>query len=46
VFFHEIFGHRVEGQRLRSETDAQTFKKKVGKKVVSENLSVVFSPTI
>ena len=44
VFFHEIFGHRVEGQRLKSETDAQTFKKKIGEKVLSEHLSVVFEP--
>jgi predicted Zn-dependent protease len=44
VFFHEIFGHRVEGQRLKSETDAQTFKKKIGEKVLSEHLSVIFEP--
>ncbi len=44
VFFHEIFGHRVEGHRLKEETDAQTFKKKVGEKVLNENLSVVFDP--
>ena len=44
VFFHEIFGHRVEGHRLKEETDAQTFKKKVGDKVLNENLSVIFDP--
>ncbi len=44
VFFHEIFGHRVEGHRLKQETDAQTFKKKVGERVLSENLSVIFDP--
>ncbi len=46
VFFHEIFGHRVEGHRLKQETDAQTFKKKVGDKVLNENLSVIFDPGI
>ena len=44
VFFHEIFGHRVEGHRLKQESDAQTFKKKVGEKVLNENLSLVFDP--
>jgi TldD protein len=46
VFFHEIFGHRIEGQRMKSETDAQTFKKKVGEKVLNENLSIIFDPSI
>ena len=46
VFFHEIFGHRVEGQRLKKESDGQTFKKKVGEVVLNKNISVVFDPTI
>jgi predicted Zn-dependent protease len=46
VFFHEIFGHRVEGLRLKSESDGQTFKKKVGEAVLHKNISVVFDPTI
>jgi TldD protein len=46
VFFHEIFGHRIEGQRMKDENDAQTFKKKVGEKVLNENLSVIFDPGI
>ncbi len=46
VFFHEIFGHRIEGQRMKDESDAQTFKKKVGAKVLNENLSIVFDPGI
>jgi len=45
VFFHEIFGHRVEGQRLNNENDGQTFKDKIGKKVLFPGLSVVFDPT-
>jgi predicted Zn-dependent protease len=46
VFFHEIFGHRVEGLKLKSETDGQTFKKKVGEVVLHKDLSVIFDPTI
>jgi TldD protein len=44
VFFHEIFGHRIEGQRLKKENDAQTFKKKVGDLVLPSTLSVYCDP--
>ncbi|MDD3160689.1 MAG: TldD/PmbA family protein [Bacteroidales bacterium] len=46
VFFHEIFGHRIEGQRLKSESDGQTFKKKVGELVLPADISVIMDPTI
>jgi predicted Zn-dependent protease len=46
VFFHEIFGHRVEGSRLKQEMDAQTFKKKIGERVLPKQLSVIFDPTM
>jgi len=46
VFFHEIFGHRVEGQRMRQETDGQTFKKKIGEPVLPAFLNVYMDPTI
>ena len=46
VFFHEIFGHRVEGARMKQEQDAQTFKKKIGENVLPKHLSVTFDPTI
>ena len=42
VFFHEIFGHRIEGQRQKNEDEAQTFKKKVNQPVLPEFLSVYF----
>jgi predicted Zn-dependent protease len=45
VFFHEIFGHRVEGHRQKDESEGQTFTKMVGTKVLPEFLSVVFDPT-
>jgi TldD protein len=46
VFFHEIFGHRVEGHRLRSEMDGQTFKSKVDQKILPESISVFCDPTL
>jgi TldD protein len=45
VFFHEIFGHRVEGHRQKDESEGQTFTKSVGKPVLPEFLSVIFDPT-
>jgi len=44
VFFHEIFGHRVEGQRLKKSYDAQTFKKKINEQVLPACLSVYCDP--
>lgn len=45
VFFHEIFGHRVEGHRQKDESEGQTFTKAVGTSVLPDFLSVVFDPT-
>lgn len=45
VFFHEIFGHRIEGHRQKNEAEGQTFTKSVGKPVLPSFLSVVFDPT-
>jgi TldD protein len=44
VFFHEIFGHRIEGQRMKNESDAQTFKKKVNELVLPSHFSVYSDP--
>ena len=46
VFFHEIFGHRIEGHRLESFTDGQTFKEKVGSKVLPKEFNVYSDPTL
>lgn len=46
VFFHEIFGHRIEGERQKSVNDAQTFTKKVGEIILPEHMSVIMDPTI
>ncbi len=46
VFFHEIFGHRIEGHRQKDEDEGQTFTKKVGKEVLPTFLSVYDDPTL
>jgi len=46
VFFHEIFGHRTEGQRMKNDSDGQTFKKLVGKEVLSPELNVYDDPSL
>lgn len=45
VFFHEIFGHRVEGHRQKDESEGQTFAKSLGAAVLPEFLSVSFDAT-
>lgn len=46
VFFHEIFGHRVEAQKMKSDNDGQTFKNMVGQKVLPDEFSVYCDPTM
>ena len=45
VIFHEIFGHRIEGQREKRENQPQTFRDRVGQQVLPEFLSVYSDPT-
>ena len=45
VFFHEIFGHRVEGHRQKLANEAQTFKKKINEEVLPKDFTVYFDPT-
>jgi TldD protein len=45
VFFHEVLGHRLEGQRQRGEEEGQTFTKEVNKQVLPTFLSVADDPT-
>jgi predicted Zn-dependent protease len=45
VFFHEVLGHRLEGQRQRGDEEGQTFTKDVGKEVLPSFLSVADDPT-
>jgi predicted Zn-dependent protease len=44
VFFHEIFGHRVEGHRQKSADEGQTFKKKIGERILPTFIGVYFDP--
>jgi predicted Zn-dependent protease len=45
VFFHEVLGHRLEGQRQRGDEEGQTFTKDIGKEVLPSFLSVSDDPT-
>ncbi len=44
VFFHEIFGHRLEAHRLKS--GGETFRNMVGKNVLPTDFSVFCDPTL
>ena len=45
VLFHEVFGHRIEGHRLKDEDEGQTFKGMVGERILPADFSVYFDPT-
>lgn len=45
VFFHEVFGHRIEGHRQKDVTEGQTFTKKIGQPVLPSFVSVLDDPT-
>ncbi|MFM7157469.1 MAG: metallopeptidase TldD-related protein [Bacteroidota bacterium] len=44
VFFHEIFGHRVEGHRQKDPNSSQTFKSFLNKQILPDFIDVVFDP--
>jgi predicted Zn-dependent protease len=46
VFFHEVLGHRLEGQRQRGDEEGQTFTKLLGKPILPNFLSVADDPTL
>jgi predicted Zn-dependent protease len=46
VFFHEIFGHRIEGHRQKDVTEGQTFTKKLHQQILPEFISVYDDPTL
>ena len=45
VFFHEVFGHRMEGHRQKDEDEGQTFTDMVGEVILPDFLSVADDPT-
>jgi TldD protein len=46
VFFHEVLGHRLEGQRQRGDDEGQTFTKLLGKHILPSFISVTDDPTL
>ncbi len=46
VFFHEVFGHRIEGHRQKDTTGGQTFASYVGKQIAPSWLSVYDDPSL
>ncbi len=46
VFFHEVFGHRIEGHRQKRVEEGQTFKDKIGEKILPDHLQVFFDPSL
>ncbi|HXK57836.1 MAG TPA: metallopeptidase TldD-related protein, partial [Gammaproteobacteria bacterium] len=45
VFFHEIFGHRIEGHRQKDVNEGQTFAKMIGQSVLPDFMGVTDDPT-
>lgn len=46
VFFHEIFGHRIEGHRQKKESEGQTFKKKINEEILPTFINVYCDPSM
>jgi TldD protein len=46
VLFHEVVGHRLEGERLGDDSEGHTFKGQIGHRVVPVFLDVVDDPTL
>lgn len=46
VFFHEIFGHRLEGHRQKDDLEGQTFTRMLDRRVLPTFLDVVDDPTV
>lgn len=46
VFFHEAIGHRLEGERQKSEKEGQTFKGRIGEKIIPTFMTVEDDPTL
>jgi predicted Zn-dependent protease len=46
VFFHEVLGHRLEGQRQRGDEEGQTFTKLLNKPILPSFISVADDPTL
>ena len=45
VLFHEVIGHRLEGERLADDEEGHTFKGQLGQRVIPDFLDVLDDPT-
>lgn len=46
VFFHEIFGHRIEAQAMKNDNNGQTFKSMLGQLVLPQAFNVYDDPSL
>lgn len=46
ILFHEVLGHRLEGSRLLSTREGQTFARDLGKRILPSDFTVVDDPTM
>jgi predicted Zn-dependent protease len=46
VLFHEVIGHRLEGERQLDDKEGKTFKGQVGKQIIPAFLSLIDDPTL
>lgn len=46
VLFHEAVGHRLEGDRINDQSEGQTFKGKIGQKILPDFITVYDDPSM
>lgn len=46
LLFHEVLGHRLEGNRLLSDDEGRTFKDKIGEKICHPSISIYDDPKL
>jgi TldD protein len=46
LFFHEAIGHRLEGERMISSSEGQTFASKIGTRILPEGVHIVDDPSL
>jgi TldD protein len=46
VLFHEVIGHRLEGEHMASDDEGGTFKGRIGQPIIPAFLDIVDDPTV
>ncbi len=46
LLFHEALGHRLEGERLVSRSEGQTFSDRIGQRILPPGIDVYDDPTV